>query len=1652
MGSSRRNVFLAELEPKPVMSMHAQCNGILMKTMVDSGSPLNVITASAFSKLPLTDFEPLREELRGVEKSTVNIIGRIKLDCVLHDIKMKCCTFYVLDSDMKDYEVLLGINFLQENELSINVNRQRISGQGPNGSLWELYIGQAGRPCTKIVHHMPCKSKNAVTVRAGESSKIFMTLPDQLSKEIEPICPNCKDADNRRSALYFEPKLQDEKTAKVFQISPGIIDKRSPWIPVYIDYNDGAQKLKKDCLMGYVYTIIEMNCEVMIDENSNNQNLARVYMTNIDEERIEVGDLPLENEWSDDKITKEIILKENLSDDEKVSVRRLIKKHIPVLSQGSQDIRCANMAKFRIELYDDTPIYQRVRRFPEPVTQKIEEHVRELQEIDAIEASQSPWNSPVVPITKKNGDMRLCIDYRKLNAVTKPDKFPMMNLTDAVYSMHGIKYFTTLDLVRGYYQMPISPGSRECTAFSTQSGHWQFKRLSFGLRNAPAAFQRQMQSILADFNRNQVIVFIDDVIMMHKTFDEHLKLVDDVLQVLKDHDIKIKTSKCEWFRDKVEFLGHIVSSSGISKTPKFLEDAKNYPKPKTVKELHSYLGWMNFQRKFVERCAEKSKPLTEWTSKPGKTLLKWTKEMDDAFEILQKDLQKELELAYPDYSDTAEPLQLWVDASNVGAGATLTQLQGEETRIIYHGSMTFSAAQRSYSTIERELAALRWGVKSLRSFLYGVHFVLRTDHQPLQYLHNMKLIDGRLARTMEDLADFDFEIRYTPGKDNQAADALSRMTNLQLDNRDYEELSGLPVGLSVRYEPQGGGNSMIECLFEGYKTLKAKNLTQNLRIGDSSELRKKLVDLLLEEPSNFGLQLDKFTRKALKLMRLDGQLPSNDVLMVASMVFQTTIFVHFGGGNPIVYQHPSVNSDDMSRLHLQCLAGIHFNLLQEKSLAGEFLENGKKITIKRNARSEESIEKKDHLLQMVEENQVMAVAQINDEPVLKPDCGHRLTQHTFITVGCCGNRFCGLLDSGAEISLVSQEVITKLQSEGNRINLERSEVNVRAIGERIIKYDTFVKLVIDLAADLNVPHQTFLVVPADSLPYCFLLGTNLQARLDMEIDFGQKMSTIHKPLVGDMDVGGHMFIGQVLLQDNDSMDDIRYLQKQDSMMRSLRWNIKRGVQAKFFPEKLKLFKRYTTRMEIKNDLLMVERDNPGRWIPVVPFGFAVDYVVQHHGNMSHIGRQKLWEMVKIKIFHPKLYSIVHDVATTCTNCQRSKIHAQVIAPPVIKIYTENVYDLVAVDLVALPRTRKGFVAMLMAVDHKSKWVTAVPIRDKTSRTVASALETRVLTSLLKIPCRILSDNGPEFIGMEFKDVLNRYGIKQVYTTPNHPPSNGACERVNRTIGEFLRSVTSLREIWDENLPKVVVDYNHTWHSELETSPADYLLGESHKGGMQAVLPNDVTDTWRPGHPNYCSFKVGQLVMKKQERPGNRVEDKLKDRFIGPYKVTRTIGNGVTYVIKDEKSGKEIRAHHTQLREWKSIPQYLQKYSKSEECYSEDEVLFESMSDSDNDFVGFGGGAMFCGSDDDSFSLESDTSTESSTDFESSSQEDDSDLEESVVSENSESEHNGEQLNVGRHSDNVYVDKTPQNRMRRRLSTIIERIEEIEDSNSRKSLS
>ena len=434
---------------------------------------------------------------------------------------------------------------------------------------------------------------------------------------------------------------------------------------------------------------------------------------------------------------------------------------------------------------------QRERRVSPAEIEAATQWVREEVEAGRMEPSSSEWAAQLVIVPKRNdkGEVtgwRICGDYRNLNAVTKADAEPLPLMQTVFDQLAGMQYFSKLDLLKGFNQIPVEQKSRELMAVSTPVGLYQPTVMPFGVKNAPGSFQREMRRVLSGKLNRGVYVFIDDIIVYSKAEAEHIELIDWVLRQLGKHGYFAHPGKCQFLRDEVNFLGHVVNRAGVSMQQHKVRAVHDWPVLQTVKDVRAFLGLAGFYRRFVRGFSGIAQPLTNLTQTADGAEWRWGQTEQSAFDRLKRALTSAPVLAHPDQQ------RQWIvqtDASNVAIGGVLSQKQDDDTvRPVAFWSHKLGRAARNYSATERELMAIVEAVKHWRAYLHGSPHpvLLRSDHKPLVYLNGKAELGMRLSRWMEELCDLTFEIGYVKGKDNAAADALSRRSDYESSEEAVE--------------------------------------------------------------------------------------------------------------------------------------------------------------------------------------------------------------------------------------------------------------------------------------------------------------------------------------------------------------------------------------------------------------------------------------------------------------------------------------------------------------------------------------------------------------------------------------------------------------------------------------------------------------------------------------------------------------------------------------------------------------------------------------------------------------------------------------------------------------------------------------------------
>lgn len=420
------------------------------------------------------------------------------------------------------------------------------------------------------------------------------------------------------------------------------------------------------------------------------------------------------------------------------------------------------------------PVRQACYRVPERLVGALKEEIRVMLALGVIEASESEWSSPIVIVPKKDGSLRVCIDFRKLNAISFFDAYPMPRIEDLLEKIGQANYITTLDLCKGYWQVPLESQSRPLTAFRTPLGLFQFTVMPFGLHGAPATFQRLMDRVLQGCEDCSA-AYLDDVVVFSHTWEDHLDHLRRVLGAISAAGLTLNLQKCEWAKQETRYLGYQLGRGEVRPQVDKVEAILNSPRPQTKSQVRSFLGLVGWYRRFIPHFSTLAAPLTDLTCKSAGNPVDWNGACESAFQGLKEKLCTFPVLQSPDFR---RRFLVQVDASGVGLGAVLAQGEpGEEHPVLYLSRKLLPRETR-YSTIEKECLAVKWALDSLRYYLLGREFDLETDHRALTWIQSMKDRNARVTRWYLELQPFRFCVRHKAGKENVTADFLSRLPNI----------------------------------------------------------------------------------------------------------------------------------------------------------------------------------------------------------------------------------------------------------------------------------------------------------------------------------------------------------------------------------------------------------------------------------------------------------------------------------------------------------------------------------------------------------------------------------------------------------------------------------------------------------------------------------------------------------------------------------------------------------------------------------------------------------------------------------------------------------------------------------------------------------
>ena len=506
------------------------------------------------------------------------------------------------------------------------------------------------------------------------------------------------------------------------------------------------------------------SCESYEDQNSETQSdIVRSISSENENQSTKSTELP---DYLTDLFERSSI---HLNEQENADLKGLLIEFKDVFAKSSGDLGRCDRVQHRINTGNAAPVRQPVRRQPIARREVEREEIRKMLEKGVIEPSNSPWSSPIVLVQKANGGgIRFCLDYRVLNDLTKKDAYPLPRTDELLENLANSKWYSTMDLNSGFWQVGMAPEDREKTAFATSLGLFQWTVMPFGLANSPSTWERLMEDVLRGLQWVELFLYMDDIISPSNNIEQGLQRLRNIFTRLRDANLKLKPSKCCFFQKQAKFLGHVVSEKGISTDPTKVDAIKSWPVPRSVKQLRSFLGLSSYYRRFCQGYAHTARPLHKLCEKGVK--FAWSEDAQKAFDELKEALTNPPVLAYPIPGDFI----IDSDASDKATGAILSQLQNGEERVIAYLSKALSKHEQSYCTTRKELLAVVRALKTFHPYVYGQKVLVRTDNAAVSWVRQLKHPTGQIARWIQELETYDLTVVHRPGLKHTNADAMSR--------------------------------------------------------------------------------------------------------------------------------------------------------------------------------------------------------------------------------------------------------------------------------------------------------------------------------------------------------------------------------------------------------------------------------------------------------------------------------------------------------------------------------------------------------------------------------------------------------------------------------------------------------------------------------------------------------------------------------------------------------------------------------------------------------------------------------------------------------------------------------------------------------------
>ena len=737
-------------------TVQVKIGGRYTSVLVDSGAAVTIMSKIFYEKAAFDDKTldpPDFPDVTGASGKKLLVLGKKEVEVVINGYKYDYDVHVV---DGLHHGFILGVDFLCSNDIELKFSEQNYmqipEGKERNICLIKTSAGLARTVDTVVIPKRSEININVSVSRRKTGDEVLLEPQQNLAKMHIHAAKCLVKVQNGRAIMRLLNPTNSDISLRCNKVLANVSD----------IYN--AQVFPIDDASEYAINSISTESDITSQCNS-----------------VENNDIKFDLENSD------------LLPDQKARLQSFLSKHRGKFATDLSELGKTSVHKHKIEIKPGAkPVRLQFYRTSFQNGKEMARQIEEMEKHGIIQPSNSEWHSPVVLVRKKNGTFRFACDYRALNKVTVPMSFPlphMESVFDAIGAANA-NYFSSLDLMSGFWQMELDEDSRKKAAFITQQGVYEWTRMPFGLTNAPISFQTLMSSVLRTMNWKSVLVYVDDILIFSSTFDEHLLHLEQVFRKLEEANLKLNPVKCRFALKQLNFLGHIISRKGVEVDPEKTKAMSEFPIPKSQQQVRRFLGMANYYRRFIKDYSKIATPLNACLRATQNKKFQWSQDCQKAFETLKAKLLSAPVLAYPD------PLKKFVltcDASDTAVGYVLGQIDDNNREfVVAYGGKALSRDEQKYSVTEKECLAVLKGIEAYRPYLAHTEFTIVTDNKALVWLQTAKHT-GRLERWALKIQEYNCNIVHRPGKSNCVADALSRRDYKVEVSQEVSRVSVAPV-------------------------------------------------------------------------------------------------------------------------------------------------------------------------------------------------------------------------------------------------------------------------------------------------------------------------------------------------------------------------------------------------------------------------------------------------------------------------------------------------------------------------------------------------------------------------------------------------------------------------------------------------------------------------------------------------------------------------------------------------------------------------------------------------------------------------------------------------------------------------------------------